>query len=193
MSRLLERIWGWRWRRGAWFVPLSQALWVNRRYQPRYPPTPELRYSLWTATEVDRLLNQSHDRLRSIEGKGPGLATISAVVGAALGLAISATWSSATCIQKGLLVAATVYTFISLICPILVVASVRRNTLTLSTLAQLSHEELGAVRALDAKVEAIVKNDWRNGRLANLQSACAYDLRNAVLLLAVWSLTLLVR
>jgi uncharacterized membrane protein YcjF (UPF0283 family) len=187
----LQRLWSWRWRLGRWFVPLSQALWVNHRHMPRTDDTPDIRHSVWTASELDRLLDQSHDRLRSIEGKGPGLATVSAVVGAALGLAISETWQSATLAQQMMLVAATVYTFVSLLCPILLVGSVRRNMLTLSKLAELSHKQNGAVEALNVKTEAIAKNDWRNGRLANLQSACTYDLRNAVLLLAAWSVTLL--
>jgi len=108
-------------------------------------------------------------------------------------LAISETWQCASLPQKILLVAATVYTFVSLLCPIFLVGSVRRNALTLSALAELSREPHGALRALQMKVEAVAKNDWRNGRLANLQSACAYDLRNAVMLLGVWAVTLLVR
>ncbi len=158
---------------------------------PRSDAYPRVRYAAWTADELDRLLDQSHDRLRSIEGKGPGLATVSAVVGATLGLAISDTWQCATLIQRALLVAATGYTFVSLLSPILVVGSVRRNTLTLNALAELSRENVGVVRAFDVKAQAIAKNDWRVGRLANLQSACASDLRNALILIAVWGVTLL--
>ena len=83
------------------------------------------------------------------------------------------------------------YTFVSLLVPILLVGSVRRNTLTLTKLAELSGDDRGDVEAFHVKTQAIAKNDWRTARLANLQSASAYDLRNALLLLAIWGMTLI--
>jgi hypothetical protein len=176
---------------GELVTPLAQALWVNHRFHSADVAVPAIRRSDWTAAELDRLTEQSHDRLRSIEAKGPGLATVSAVVGAAIGLAITATWDHATGAQRTLLVASAVYTFVSLICPIMLVGSVQRSVITLDKLAALSDTPDGEMEAFRVKVEAIAENDRHTNRLANLQTACSYDLRDALVLLAVWGVTLL--
>jgi len=187
---VLVRIWRLRWPAGEVVVPLLQALWVNRKYLSGPPTVPSIRHSVWTARELDSLLLQSQDRLRSIEAKGPGLAAVSAIVGAALGIAISETWQSAPLAQKIVLIAAAVAVASSLVCPIVLVGPLRRNGLTLSALAELSYRPAGAVEALLVKAEAIAENDQRTARLANLQTASRNDLRNAVILLVVWALTL---
>lgn len=187
---MLASLWRVRWPLGEAIVPLLQALWVNRKYLSGLPTVPAIRHSAWTVRELDGLLLQSQDRLHAIEGKGPGLAAVSAIVGAALGIAISGTWECAVLAQKILLVAATVATASSLVCPIVLVGPLRRNAVTLFALAELSHQPMGAVEALAVKADAVAENDQRTARLANLQTASRNDLRNALILLAVWGLTL---
>ena len=180
------------WRLGQRVLPLPLALYVNHRIirdEPSRPP--ELPAMPWAFNEQQHLLERSEGRLESIESKGPGLATVSAIVAAAIGVAISLTWKDATSVQRIILCASAIYAAMSLVAPIKLVGPIDRSTVTLSQLTAAAEE--GTPEASLAKVcsEAAANNDRSVLRLSNLQAASRNDLVAATLLFLVWAVTAL--
>src|SRR5688572_28819769 len=110
--------WRWLWRAGTRIAPLAVAIYVNRsrRYLGREPdPMPQLSDQAWLWRHQEALLDQSEQRLRGIEAKGPGLATTSAIFAAGVGIAIAEAWSRQTVVGQVLLIASAAYVALSLV------------------------------------------------------------------------------
>jgi hypothetical protein len=181
------------WRVGQRVCPLPIALYVNHQItQDAPPPPPDLPQTPWAFSEQQRLLERSEGRLESIEGKGPGLATVSAIVAAAIAVAISLTWADATSGQQIVLIASGVYSTMSLVAPIKLVGPIARSTVTVEQLTIAAGE--GTPEASLAKVcsEAAADIDRSVLRLSNLQAASRNDLIAATVLFLVWAGTTLV-
>jgi hypothetical protein len=169
-------------------LPLPVAWYVNRRYLsgPAEPVTVDLPVSQWALAEQQRLLDRSEQRLQGVEGKGPGLATVCAVVTAAIAVAISLAWSDATNLARLLLGAAAFYAAMSLAAPIKLVGPIERSTITLEYLATLADHTDGERHLARQSAQAAADNDRATLRLGNLLAASRNDVRIAVVLFTVW-------
>lgn len=171
-------------------LPLALALYTNRRYLHDDIPEPPaaLPDGAWANDEAGDLLARSEDRLETLESKGPGLATVCAIVAAAVVVAISLTWEEATTLAKVLLVGASAYTAMSLCAPVVLVGPVRRETVTRATVEEAATEDDPKGYLARRKARAAAVNDLATLRLSNLQAAARNDVRNAILLFIVWGL-----
>jgi hypothetical protein len=158
------------WRPGQYVFPLGLALYVNRTHLADGPVTPaSLPHTPWMADEQRALLARSEQRLQSIEGKGPGLATVCAVVVAAVAVAISLTWKDATTVARVSLVASGTYALLSLYAPIRLVGPVRRSAVTSEHLADAGTRSDGEQTLGRLYAEAAAANDHEVLRLSNLR------------------------
>lgn len=175
------------WRPGQYVFPLALALYVNRTRLGGEPgASSRLPQKPWMPDEQRALLARSEQRLQSIEGKGPGLATVCAVVVAAVAVAISLTWSDATPLARVILLASGGYALLSLYAPIRLVGPVRRSTVTSEHLAEAGGRSDGEQMLGALYAEAAAANDHETLRLSNLQAASRNDLAVATVLFAVW-------
>jgi len=148
------------WRAGARLLPLPLAVYTNHRFLAGPAPAPpELPESAWALTEQQRLLERSEQRLESIEGKGPGLATVGAVVAAAIGVAISLTWDDASTFERVLLATAAAYAVMSLAAPIKLVGPIERSTITIAQLAEVAANQRPEVSLARQCAQAAADND----------------------------------
>jgi hypothetical protein len=183
---LLSRI---GWRIGQQVLPLPVALYANLRYLRGTAPTEAaLPAGEWVPEEGGGLLDRSEDRLQSLEGKGPGLATVCAIVAAAIAVAISLDWTGTTTVAKAILVAAGACSFMSLWAPIVLVGPVARATVTSATLREAEKQTEPTVFLANQKAQAAADNDRSTQRLSNLQAASRNDVRNAIILFGVWAI-----
>lgn len=192
-KKRLQRVGQWvTWRLGVRLLALPLAVHTNRRFLagPAAAP-PELPESSWALAEQQRLLDRSEQRLQSIEGKGPGLATVGAVVAAAIAVAISLTWDDAGTLQRVLLAAAGAYALMSLAAPIKLVGPIERSTITAAQLAEISDEAHPEARLARECAQAAADNDRSTLRLSNLQAASRNDLVAATVLFVAWAVSAL--
>jgi hypothetical protein len=180
------------WRVGTRLLALPLAVYTNRRYLtgPAIAP-PDLPESTWALTEQQRLLDRSEQRLQSIEGKGPGLATVGAVVAAAIGVAISLRWGEASTLERILLAGAGAYAVMSLAAPIKLVGPIERSTITAAQLADVAADPNPEVTIARECAQAAADNDRSTLRLSNLQAASRNDLVAATALFVVWAISAL--
>ena len=169
-------------------LPTPATLYLNwaRVREPVTPPS--LPVAEWTHRERRALLDRSEDRLRSLESKGPGLAAVSAVIVAAVLIAITTGWTESTALARLILVLAALYTVLSLLMPLYLVGPLKRDTVHVAELvaaAQASDPEESLSRSA---VEAAMRNDLRNLRLSNLLDAARRELGYALVLLLLWAL-----
>jgi hypothetical protein len=163
------------------------VLYVNRRFLSGDPPVPpQLPATPWAFIEQRRLLERSEERLQSIEAKGPGLATVSAIVVAAIALAVSLNWDVATTLQRALLFAAGAYAAMSLVAPITLVGPIARSTVNFGQLVTAAGDSAPEASVARACSEAATDIDRSVIRLSNLQAASRNDLAAATVLLLVW-------
>jgi len=182
--------WLWSWARSTRFwqyvAPTTTAFYVNRRYVVDTPPPSRLPDAPWAHAQAHALLARSEDRLRSVEAKGPGLATIAGIVAAGVLVALTTGWSRSDDFGRALLVVAAVFSIFSLITPLYLVGPQRRAQLWTADLeeaaGQKSPENLLARRA----AEAAMVNSGRVIKLSNLQAAARNDLAWAVIALLLW-------
>jgi hypothetical protein len=177
---LSEKLW--------WVLPTPAILYLNRVRLREPAEMPALPRGDWSRRERRTLLAASEDRLRNLEGKGPGLATITAIVVAAVLVSLSTGWNESTTMGRAMLMLASFYAVLSLLMPLYLVGPLRRDTVHLTELktaaATDDPEEAIAVSAADAAM----KNDLRNLRVANLLDAARRELCYALALLLVWVL-----
>jgi hypothetical protein len=171
-------------------APLPYALYVNYHYSPEREriaaePAPA---GEWVSDEASALLERSEQRLQSIEGKGPGLATVCGIVAAAIGLAISLHWSESDTASRVVLVAAGVYSFMSLWTPIRLVGPVPRATVTGDTVRSAATEDQPRHYLATEKMRDAAENDRTTLRFSNQQAASRNDALNAAVLFAVWTI-----
>jgi hypothetical protein len=141
----------------------------------------------WVDREAAAILERSEQRLQSIEGKGPGLATVSAIVAGAAALTISVVWSQSPSGARAILVASALYSAMSLWAPILLVGPVPRHTLTGLTLAEAAAADDPRRYLTAKKLEAAARNDRTVLILSNHQAASRNDARNALVLFLLWA------
>jgi hypothetical protein len=146
------------------------------------PPTEE-----WVLSEAAAILVSSQDRLRSIEGKGPALTAVCAIVAAAVGAAISLTWSGSTAFAKVLLVAAAGHCVASLKAPLVFAGPLSHATVAPASLRDAASAPDSVAHLVRCKLRAARTNDLIAKRLAALQAASRNALLRAILLFVLWS------
>jgi len=181
------------WRAGPRLLALLVALYVNQRFlRGPAPVPPDLPDAAWSYAERQRLLERSEQRLQSIEGKGPGLATVCAIVAGAIGVAISLTWKDGSVVEKVLLVASAAYAVMSLAAPIKLVGPIERSTITSAELAAAAHDPQPEASVTRQAAQAAADNDRSTLRLGNLQAASRNDLFAATTLFVTWTIIALI-
>ena len=169
-------------------APTTTALYVNKRYVVD-PATPSgLPDASWVHAQVHGLLARSEDRLRSIEAKGPGLAAVSAIIAAAVLVALSNGWGRSDDLGRALLVVAAIYSIFSLITPIYLVGPQRRAQLWTGDLEDASREKSPEDWLAKREAEAAMSNAGKVIKLSNLQAAARNDLVWSVAALLLWVL-----
>jgi hypothetical protein len=119
------------------------------------------------------------------------LATVCAVVAAAIGVAISLTWADAGSAQRLMLIASAAYAAMSLAAPIRLVGPIERSTVTVAQLADAAHDPVPESSLARQCAQAAADNDRSTLRLSNLQAASRNDLVAATALFIVWAATAL--
>lgn len=171
----------------AWrLLPTPAAYYLNRERvrDPMQPPA--LPDRDWTRRERHNLLSTGEERLRNIEGKGPGLATVSAVVVGAVLLAITGGWDDSTGFGRALLVLAAVYGALSLVMPIYLVGPLQRDAVHVAELEEAARSISPEERLAETAARAAMQNDLRNLRLSNLLDAARRELSYSLALLLLW-------
>jgi hypothetical protein len=102
----------------AFVLPTATTLYYNNHRLSGEPERAKLPPRRWAQQEAKELLSRSDERLRSLEAKGPGLATVVAVVAAGVVAAIIEGGDDATFVGKVLLGIAAWYAIWSLFVPI---------------------------------------------------------------------------
>lgn len=149
---------------------------------------PSLPATEWSRRERRALLDSSEERLRSLEGKGPGLAAVSAVIVGAVLVAITSGWGESTAPARVILATAAVYATFSLVMPLFLVGPLRRDTLHVSELDAAAQSDDPEEALATAAANAAMRNDLRNLRLSNLLDASRRELSYALSLLLLWAL-----
>lgn len=129
------------------------------------------------AREASEVLARSEDTLTAVESKGQALTSITAMVAAPIGLAISLTWSDSTTLARCLLTAAAAYVLKSV-----------RAPFTLAAPAQRALPPIAATTRLpDLQLRAATLNHRRAQHLTNLLVSSRRDLLKAILLFTTWA------
>lgn len=171
-----------------WVLPTPTTYYLNRVRVTTPTDMPDLPAADWARQERHNLLSGSQDRLASIEGKGPGLATVSAVIVGAVVLALASGWQESMWPGRLLLVLAAVYGGFSLLMPLYLVGPIKRETLDSADLQDAGGDEDPEERLADRAAQAAMRNDLRNLRLANLLDAARRELLYTFALLLLWGM-----
>lgn len=175
------------WRPLRFVLPTLTALYANRIGLSRELSTLMLPSAPWVRDHARQLLVRSDERLRGIEAKGPGLAALTAIIGAAVLIALVEGWDDATTAGRLLLALATWYAVFSLGVPIYLVGPQPRDTVDtahLGVAASLADPEDYLARA---ELAAAQRNVRRTQRLGNLQDAARNELSAALAVLLAWA------
>lgn len=171
----------------AWrLLPTPATLFSNHECVRDPAVVPCLPRSKWWQRERRALLAGSEERLRNLESKGPGLATVSAVVVAGVLVAITSGWDVSAWPGRVILVAAAVYSTLSLIMPLYLVGPLRRNAVHLAELQAAGDADDPEERLAEAAADVAMENDLLNVRLSNLLDAGRWELTYALVLLLLW-------
>jgi hypothetical protein len=167
-------------------LPTPATLYLNHARVREPMKVPELTASDWSRRERRALLTGSEERMRNLEAKGPGLATINAVIVAAVLVCITGGWDESRTLARIILVLASVYAVLSLLMPLYLVGPLRRDAVHIAELeaaarARDTEEALAASAA-----EAAMNNDLRNLRLSNMLDAARRELSYTLALLLLW-------
>lgn len=169
-------------------LPTPATLLFNYRRVRKPMRAPSLPLAEWSRRERHRLLIGSEERRRNLEGKGPGLATVSAVVVAAALVGITGGWKESDAVAKALLALAASYAGLSLLMPIYLVGPLKRNIIDAREL-EAAADMTDAEEALaQSAAEAAMINDLSNVQLSNLLEAARRELVYAFALLLLWVL-----
>jgi hypothetical protein len=171
-------------------LPLLLALYTNIRYLSDKSPESQdaLPDEEWAISEANDILARSEDQVETLEGKGPGLATVCAIAASAVGAAVSLTWDESTTLAQMVLIGAAWYSVMSLWAPIVLVGPVRRGTVTHAIVEDAANEVDPAGHLARCKVRAATVNDFTARRLSNLLAASRSDLLKAILLFVAWGI-----
>ncbi len=168
-------------------LPTPAIVYLNRALVTTPVEVPAIPKSEWSQRERRALLNRSEDRLRNIEGKGPGLAAVTAVVAAAVLLALTG-WGESEWLARVLLALASLYLALSICTPLYLVGPLTRNTLTVEDLQQAAGDPDPDELLAQKSAEYAARNDLQNIRLANHLDAARRELSYALALVIVWAL-----
>jgi hypothetical protein len=172
-------------RLSQYLLPTPSALYFNRtKVTP--PPVPRVPSAEWSNRERRAMLERSVQRLQGIEAKGPGLATINAIVAAGVVAALATQWGDSTLAGKVLLALSGLYAALSLIAPIYLVGPQPRHQLD-GLLAEAAAAPDPDAFLGEQAAELWANNSERVTRLANLQDAARNELAIALLLLLAWA------
>jgi hypothetical protein len=171
-----------------WVLPTPATIYLNRVRLTAPMPVPNLAPASWWRQQRHGLLSASEDRLRNIEGKGPGLATVSAVIVGAVVLALASGWDESEPLGRVLLVLAAAYGGVSLMMPLYLVGPVKRDTLHVADMEQASRKKDPEEALAQDAAEAAMRNDLRNLGLVNLLDAARRELFYTFAILLLWGL-----
>jgi hypothetical protein len=169
-----------------WLVPTPATLYLNHARVREPMKAPEFSASDWSRRERRALLTSSEERMRNLEAKGPGLATISAVIVAAVLVCITGGWDESTTLARIILVLAALYAVLSLLMPLYLVGPLRRDTVHIAELEAAAQAKDPEEALAASAAEAAMSNDLRNLRLSNLLDAARRELSYALALLVLW-------
>lgn len=176
------------WPKLRFIFPTLAALYLNRVYLSHELKAPKLDSTPWAREQARLLLGRSEERLRGIEAKGPGLATVCAVIAAAVIAALLEGWDDATLLGRVLLGLASWYAAFSLLTPIYLVGPQPRHTVDAARVGVASMMPSPEDYIAREEVVASQHNVRRNQRLGNLQDAARNELGAAIAVLVVWAL-----
>jgi hypothetical protein len=169
-------------------LPTPATYFLNRERLQTPAAMPPLPTEDWSRRERRELLAASEERLRNLEGKGPGLATVNAVIAAAVLVAITTGWDKSTALARIILGLASLYAALSLIMPLYLVGPLKRDTIHLVELTHAAGTADAEEALAQSAAEAAMGNDVRNLRVSNLLDAARRELSYALVLLVLWVL-----
>jgi hypothetical protein len=169
-------------------IPTITAVYVNRFLVKELQPPLDLPNKQWANHERHALLDRSEERLRSLEGKGPGLATVTAIIAAGVIVSIQSGWTGSDGLGRLLLVIAAVYAGFSLVTPIYLVGPQVRSQIWGSDLEEAVNETSPEEWLAQKAADAAVANSKRTIRLANLQTGARNELAVGFVALALWAI-----
>lgn len=169
-------------------LPTVTTLYFNHHHLRGELKTAKLPDEKWAQQQASGLLSRSEDRLRSLEAKGPGLATVAAVVAAGVVAAIIEGGSDATLLGKVLLGLGVWYAICSLLVPMHLVGPQPRETIDLDDVVAAAEKDSPEQYLAVREQEAAQGNVRRAQRIANLQDAARNELIAALAVLILWLL-----
>jgi hypothetical protein len=176
---LSERLWR--------VLPTPAIFYLNRTKVTTPAEVPAMPDEEWSRRERRSLLSRSEERLRNIEGKGPGIAAVTAVIAAAVLLALTG-WGESEWPAKVLLALAVFYVALSLCTPLYLVGPLTRHTVTVEDLKDAADDPRPQELLSARSAEQAMQNDLQNVRLANHLDASRRELSYALVLVIVWAL-----
>jgi len=176
------------WPKLRFVLPTLTALVFNKVRLRRELKAPRLPEEPWARAHARQLLARSEERLRGIEAKGPGLAALSAIIGAAVLASLVDGWDDATTLGRLLLAVATWYAVFSLLVPIYLVGPQPRDTVDAPHLGVAASREDAEDYLAREELNAAQRNVRRTQRLANLQDAARNELAAALAVVLMWAL-----
>jgi hypothetical protein len=180
-SKMLLSEWLWL------ILPTPAIFYLNRTRVTTPVEVPTMPEEEWSRRERRSLLSRSEDRLRNIEGKGPGLAAVTAVIAAAVLLALTG-WGESEWPAKVLLALAAFYMALSLCTPLYLVGPLTRHTVTVEDLKDAAGDQRPQELLAKRSAEQAMQNDLQNLRLANHLDASRRELAYALALVIVWAI-----
>jgi hypothetical protein len=187
--------WAWISAVGRWLVlnpvvgfvvPTISTVAFNRLRMPDPAPVPDLGDSDWVVSELSGLFDRSNERRQDLEGKGPGLSTVTAILVAGAIVAIASGWNESTVLGRVLLVIAAVYASFSVVAPLYLVGPLKRFTITVIDLEAAARTQSPELETARRKARAAMFMDVANQKLANLLSAGRNESAYAFAALFVW-------
>jgi len=167
-------------------LPTPATYYLNRE-RVRTPMTmPSLPPTDWSRSERRALLEGAEQRLRNLEGKAPGAATISTVLSAGVVAATTAGWQESDAAARIVLGLAALYGFLGLLTPLYLVGPMRRSVIHVEDLVEASASRSEDELLADHAAEAAMSNDLANRRVGNMLDAARRELAYVLVLLAVW-------
>jgi hypothetical protein len=176
------------WRPLRFVLPTATTLYFNHHHLRAELKTAALPDEVWAHREASGLLSRSEDRLRSLEAKGPGLATVAAVVAAGVVAAIIEGGGDATLVGKILLGISVWYAIWSLSIPIYLVGPQARETIDLNHVVAAAQKDSPEQYLAERAQKAAQRNVRRGQRIGNLQDGARNELGAALAVLVLWLL-----
>lgn len=167
-------------------IPTLSTVYFNHHHLSGELHTVSLPREQWAYDEQQRLLDRSEERLRGLETKGPGLATVGAIVAAGVVAAIVEGGGKATVAGKMLLAIGAWYGIWSLAVPIYLVGPQARSTIDVHQLIAAADSEHPADHVAREAQAAAQNNVRRTQRIGNLQDAARNELTAALAFLVAW-------